>query len=61
MTPRCRALARAAQLAAETAATTSDTRHADEAERLWQMLKAEIDRVPGAPEKARRTDRTWRW
>jgi hypothetical protein len=40
MTPRCRALARAAQMAAETASRSRDA--ALEAEKLREMLKAEL-------------------
>ena len=49
MTPRCRALARAAQMAAETASRSRDARHALEAEKLREMLKAELERKPAAP------------
>jgi hypothetical protein len=52
--PRLRALAKAALLAAETAERSTDPRHLDEAQRLRDLWKAEIERVPGAPEKTRR-------
>jgi hypothetical protein len=49
MTPRCRALARAAQMAAETASNSRDARHALEAEAIKRELERELERSQAAP------------
>jgi hypothetical protein len=63
MTPRAHALTRAAALAAETAARSTNSRHHEEAKHMRELAKAEIERLPGTepPEKTRRSDKTWRW
>jgi hypothetical protein len=57
MRPRVVALARAAELAEQSA--QSDPRLALEALRLKRELQAELERVPGVP-RSRRSDKTWR-
>ena len=55
--PSRRSLGKAALAAEQTAERTRDARHLLEAEALKRELKAELDRVPGAPQRTRRSDK----
>jgi molybdenum-dependent DNA-binding transcriptional regulator ModE len=61
VTPRARALIRAYEVASEAAARTRDTRDELNALSLKQQAEAELQRVPGAPSRGKRTNATWRW
>jgi hypothetical protein len=60
-TPRAIALLKAVALAADTASRSKDTRFHLEAQVIKHQLKAEIERVPGAPPRTRRSDKASRW
>jgi hypothetical protein len=53
LTPRSRALLRAAELAEETASRSTDSRFHLAALQIKGQLEAELQRVPGAPPKSR--------
>ena len=57
MRPRVEALGKAVLAAEQTAERTRDARHLLEAEALKRELKAELDRVPVAPQRTRRSDK----
>jgi hypothetical protein len=54
MRPRVEALGKAVLAAEQTAERTRDARHLLEAEALKRELKAELERMPGAPPPSRR-------
>jgi|KBSSwiStaDraftv2_1062776.scaffolds.fasta_scaffold992036_1 hypothetical protein len=58
-TPRAIALARAAELAADTASRSHDTRHALEALALKREAEVELDRIPGVTPRISRTHKAW--
>jgi hypothetical protein len=59
-TPRALALARAAELAADTVARSRDMRHHIEAELIKREAQAELERTPGSlPSRRRSLAPTW--
>ena len=62
LTPRARALMKAAAVVTEEAQRTNDTRLLIEAETIKCQLTAELERVPGmALPPGKRHDKSWRW
>lgn len=63
MTPRALALAKAAEIAADTASRSHDTRHHLEALRIKRALDAELERVAASRPtmQPRAGGKAWRW